>query len=338
MTSTSNDVDDAVYIVTDIEADGLSPLRNSMLSFASVAMNRRGDFLGEFETVLEPRADREQDPHTMEWWKTEPEAYKAATTNAVAPEKAMADFIAWVKGFDGRRVFAAAPLIFDGPFVDHYLDTYLGLRVFATPNHTENVFAGGCADIYAMAGTIADAPHEKWTTRGIPDSWIGNQPHTHYAIDDARGFAHLLKRFFIVGGLAAKYRNLEIAEFGDSEELRNELVELIVAGKKTATCGSLSIYEEEGEPLPKVGEQFIVPDWSGKPRCIIKTTSVDVKRFDEVDEGFARAEGEGDLSFEFWRDAHIDFFTRNGGYSPDMKLVCERFTLVEAFEHETTKE
>ncbi len=118
------------------------------------------------------------------------------------------------------------------PFVDHYLDTYLGLRVFATPNHTENVFAGGCADIYAMAGTIADAPHAKWTTRGIPDSWIGNQPHTHYAIDDARGFAHLLKRFFIVGGLAAKYRNLEIAEFGDGEELRDELVELIVAGKK----------------------------------------------------------------------------------------------------------
>lgn len=338
MTSTSNEVDNAVYFVTDIEADGLSPLRNSILSFASVAMNRRGDFLGEFETVLQPRADREQDPHTMQWWQTEPEAFKAATTNPVAPEKAMADFIAWVKGFDGRRVFAAAPLIFDGPFIDHYLDTYLGLRVFATPNHTENVFSGGCADIYAMAGTIAGAPHEKWTTRGVPDSWIGHQPHTHFAIDDARGFAHLLKRFFTVADLPLKYRTLELSEFGDSQALCDELVGLIVAGKKTATCGALAHYEAEGEALPQVGEMYIVPNWNGQPKAIIKTTSVEVKRFDEVDEDFARAEGEGDLSFDYWRNGHIDFFTRNGGYSPDMKLVCERFELVEAFDDETTKE
>ena len=338
MTSASNDVDETIYVVTDIEADGLSPLRNSILSFASVAMNRRGDFLGEFETVLRPRADREQDPHTMEWWQTEPEAYKAATTNPVAPEKAMADFIAWVKGFDGRRVFAAAPLIFDGPFIDHYLDTYLGLRVFGTPNHSENVFSGGCADIYAMAGTISGAPHEKWTTRGVPDSWIGHQPHTHFAIDDARGFAHLLKRFFTVADLPLKYRTLELSEFGDSEELCNELVGLIVASKKTATCGALAHYEADNEPLPNVGEMYIVADWAGKPKAIIKTTSVEVKRFDEVDEDFARAEGEGDLSYAAWRDGHIDFFTRNGGYSPDMKLVCERFELVETFNQETTKE
>jgi len=338
VTTTSNDLDEAVYIVTDIETDGPSPLRNSMLSFASVAMNRHGDFFGEFETVLALREDRAPEPLTMDWWKTEPEAYKAATQNAVAPEQAMQDFVEWVTSFEGRKVFAAAPLIFDGPFVDHYLDSYLGLRIFAGPSHKENIFGGGCADIYTMAGTIADAPHHDWSTRRVPDSWIGNQPHTHYAIDDARGFAHLLKRFFIVGGLAAKYRKLEIAEFGDSEELRNELVDLIVAGKKSATCGSLSIYEEEGEPLPKVGEQFIVPNWQGEPRCIIKTNSVELKRFDEIDEDFARAEGEGDLSFAFWRDAHIDFFTRNGGYSPDMKLVCERFDLVEVFEQETTKE
>jgi len=338
VTSTSNDVDDAIYIVTDIETDGPSPLRNSMLSFACVAMNRRGDILGEFETVLEQRADRAPDPTTMEWWKTESEAYKAATADPLAPEIAMSNFLDWVKSFDGRRVFAAAPLIFDGTFVDHYLDKYLGYRIFAGPSHKENIFGGGCADIYAMAGTIANAPHEQWTTRGIPDSWIGNQPHTHYAIDDARGFAHLLKRFFIVGGLAAKYRNLEIAEFGDGEELRDELVDLIVSGKKSATCGSLAMYEEEGEPLPLVGEQFIVPNWQGKPRAIIKTTSVEMKRFDAVDEDFARAEGEGDLSYEFWRNAHIDFFTRNGGFSPDMKLVCERFEIVEAFEQETTKE
>lgn len=331
MTPGSSDLDETIYVVTDIEADGPSPLRNSMLSFASVAMNRRGDFLSEFEAVLEPRNDRRQDPDTMAWWETEPEAYKGATQNARPAKDVMVDYVKWVEGLGGRCVFAAAPLIFDGTYIDHYLDTFADTRVFGGPGQQKRIFAGGGVDIYSMAGTIAGAPHDQWTTRGVPDSWIGNQQHTHYAIDDARGFAHLLKRFFIVADLPLKYRRLDLSEFGDSEELCNALVGLIVAGKKTATCGALAHYEADNEPLPNVGEMYIVPDWAGKPKAIIKTISVDVKRFDQVDEDFARAEGEGDLSFEFWRDSHIDFFTRNGGYSPDMKLVCERFELVETF-------
>ena len=338
MTSASNDVDETIYVVTDIEADGPSPLRNSMLSFASVAMNRRGDFLSEFEAVLEPRKDRVQDPDTMAWWETEPAAYKGATENARPAKVVMDAYVKWVEGLGERRVFAAAPLIFDGTYIDHYLDEFADTRVFGGPGQQKRIFAGGGVDIYSMAGTIAGAPHEQWTTRGVPDSWIGHQPHTHYAIDDARGFAHLLKRFFTVADLPLKYRTLELSEFGDGEELCNELVGLIVAGKKTATCGALAHYEADNEPLPNVGEMYIVPDWAGKPKAIIRTTSVAVKRFDEVDEDFACAEGEGDLSYEFWRDGHIDFFTRNGGYSPDMKLVCERFELVETFNQETTKE
>ena len=41
----------------------------------------------------------------------------------------------------------------------------------------------------------------------------------------------------------------------------------------------------------------------------------------------ALAEGEGD--FEEWKRGHIAYFTRNGGYDPDMLLVCERFRLIE---------
>ena len=330
MTATSCDLD-ALYIVTDIETDGPSPLRNSMLSFASVAMNRRGDFVSEFEVVIEPRSNRVQDPSTMKWWETEPEAWKAANTNPQNPEVAMKRYYDWIESLPGYKAFAAAPLIFDGPWIDHYLDEFANTRAFGGPGEQRRIFVGGAVDIYSIAGIVADAKYPKWTTRGVPDSWIGNQPHSHLAIDDARGFAHLLKRFFIVGGLAAKYRGFEVAEFGDGQELRDELVDLIVSGKKSATCGSLAIYEEEGEALPQVGEHFIVPNWQGTPRCIIQTTSVEVKRFDEVDEDFARAEGEGDLSFQFWRDAHIDFFTRNGGHSPDMKLVCERFDVIETF-------
>ncbi|WBU61834.1 ASCH domain-containing protein [Paracoccus albus] len=49
----------------------------------------------------------------------------------------------------------------------------------------------------------------------------------------------------------------------------------------------------------------------------------------DIPEDFALAEGEG--SFDDWPQGHIEFFTRNGGFDPDMDLVCERFRLVEDF-------
>ncbi|MNL80589.1 ASCH domain protein [compost metagenome] len=53
----------------------------------------------------------------------------------------------------------------------------------------------------------------------------------------------------------------------------------------------------------------------------------------EVPEAFAIAEGEGDRTYQYWRDAHEKFFTielSEAGleYSEDMMLVCERFELV----------
>ena len=54
------------FVVTDIETDGHSPLRNSMLSFASVAVTYDGTVVDEFETVLERRPDREPDPLTAQ--------------------------------------------------------------------------------------------------------------------------------------------------------------------------------------------------------------------------------------------------------------------------------
>ena len=71
----------------------------------------------------------------------------------------------------------------------------------------------------------------------------------------------------------------------------------------------------------------MVVDHSGIPVCVIETTEVVIRRFDEVPEDFALDEGEGD--FATWREGHIRYFRRNGGYSPDMQLVCERFRLIE---------
>jgi uncharacterized protein YhfF len=118
--------------------------------------------------------------------------------------------------------------------------------------------------------------------------------------------------------------------WGDSPEMADELGGLISSGTKTATCSALWEYEAEGEPLPEVGLKTIVLDGNGEPLCIVETTEVEVRPYEEVDSRFAYEEGEGDRSLEDWREAHWRFFSRtlpNIGKEPamDMPLVCERF-------------
>ncbi|HEX2180993.1 MAG TPA: ASCH domain-containing protein [Rubrobacteraceae bacterium] len=121
--------------------------------------------------------------------------------------------------------------------------------------------------------------------------------------------------------------------WGDSPGMADELGALISSGTKTATCSALWEYEAEGEPLPEVGLKTVVLDGAGDPLCIVETTEVEVRPFDEVDARFAYEEGEGDRSLEDWREAHWRFFSRtlpNIGKEPalDMPLVCERFRVV----------
>lgn len=115
-------------------------------------------------------------------------------------------------------------------------------------------------------------------------------------------------------------------KFGDSRELCDRLTALVRTGAKTATCGALRDFDA-GEAMPVVGRRDTVLDWDGNAVLRIETTEVTIRRFRDVPEDFALAEGEGD--FDDWTRGHIDFFTRNGGYDPDMELVCERFRLVE---------
>jgi uncharacterized protein YhfF len=121
--------------------------------------------------------------------------------------------------------------------------------------------------------------------------------------------------------------------FGDNPKLADELGQLIMSGKKTGTCSALWEWEAEGNPIPQPGLISIVLDGLDHPICIIETTQVLVSRFNAVDEEFARAEGEGDLSLNYWREAHKIFFSRvlskfDREFSEDMPLVCERFKLI----------
>ena len=120
------------------------------------------------------------------------------------------------------------------------------------------------------------------------------------------------------------WRSLETFSFGDNPELAEELAQLVLAGKKTATC-----WVATAGLLTTVGKRMVMLDGGGRPRAVIETVELSGRQFNHVDAAFAYDEGEGDRSLESWRRGHRDYFSRLGQFAPDMVLYCERFRVVE---------
>ncbi|NVD07896.1 ASCH domain-containing protein [Vibrio sp. JPW-9-11-11] len=125
-----------------------------------------------------------------------------------------------------------------------------------------------------------------------------------------------------------------IAEYFCADEYNaNECARLVSAGIKRASCSLKAAYDIEQEPMPKVGRLTVVLDWNEKPVCIVRLTEVSYCPFNLVPEEFAKLEGEGDGSYQWWYNAHLEFFTKYAEsigttFSLDDELVLERFEKV----------
>ncbi|EUJ27193.1 hypothetical protein MFLO_13545 [Listeria floridensis FSL S10-1187] len=123
--------------------------------------------------------------------------------------------------------------------------------------------------------------------------------------------------------------------FGDgSKKMADELVALVLSGKKTGTCGAKVSYDFENESIPVVGQYDIILNGDGDPVAIIKYTTVEEMPMNEVSLEFARSEGEGDLSYDYWYTEHEKFFKREMKeygmtFTPDLILICQSFELVD---------
>nr|AMP54181.1 ASCH domain protein [uncultured bacterium] len=120
--------------------------------------------------------------------------------------------------------------------------------------------------------------------------------------------------------------------FGATPKRADELLGLVLAVIKTGTASSLWEYEFTSDPVPRVGELSIVLDGDGSPRALIETTAVSIVPFDEVTEGHAFSEGEGDRTLVMWRELNERFWREHlgspRGFERTMPVVCERFRVV----------
>ena len=122
----------------------------------------------------------------------------------------------------------------------------------------------------------------------------------------------------------------ECFHFTNDERLANELLELVLAGKKRATSSSLLCYAAGEEPKP--GNLSIVTDWDGNPRCVIETKTVQVIPFCEMTYEICSREGE-DECLETWQAGHRRFFLQDCeqmgyAFTEDMPVVFEDFEVV----------
>jgi uncharacterized protein YhfF len=129
--------------------------------------------------------------------------------------------------------------------------------------------------------------------------------------------------YAIVGGLRS-------IEFGSPGRLRSELTALVLARKKRATASLVSEYEDEGEAIEHVGERLAVLDNDARHVATIEVTRVETRRFDQVPDAFALAEGEGDLNAADFRASHLRYWSRAGeSVSDSTQVVTLYFDLVD---------
>jgi len=110
-------------------------------------------------------------------------------------------------------------------------------------------------------------------------------------------------------------------------ELRRQLVDAVLRGEKTSTAGLLEAYEADGTQPEPAGTRATLLGYDDDPVAVIEVTETRVVPAREIDEQFARDEGEGYESVEDWRVAHEHFFGRS--IEADTQIVAIRFRLVE---------
>jgi uncharacterized protein YhfF len=121
---------------------------------------------------------------------------------------------------------------------------------------------------------------------------------------------------------------------GGDLALADELANLVVNGPKRATTWLLRDLETGKEAyMPQPGELWLLLDGKATPRAVLRTHSIDIRPFRDVDRQFAWDEGEGDRSLADWRRAHLRYFRRQAGqdgfvFDESMSVVLERFRVI----------
>jgi hypothetical protein len=135
----------------------------------------------------------------MAWWQGQPAAWAACRRNPREPAVVMPEYVAWLKALPGKPVFVGYPAAYDFLFVYWYLIRFAG----------ESPFSHSALDIKTYAMALLGTGYRDSVKRNMPAAWFDDLPHTHVALDDAKGQGALFCNM-----LAARGRMIRPAEPG----------------------------------------------------------------------------------------------------------------------------
>ena len=67
----------------------------------------------------------------------------------------------------------------------------------------------------------------------------------------------------------------DVFAFGDDPQMADDLLALVLSGRKQATATRARVYELEGIGPPQSGALSLILDGQGVPACVIETVQVD---------------------------------------------------------------
>jgi len=170
-----------VYFSFDIEADGASPMNNSLLSVGIVVFDRYGKELDSIEVNIEKRDEAEEDENTMKFWEKNPEAWNYCHQDTVSPTVAMEKIGSFYEKYKKlyKINWVAGPACFDWMFLKVYYST------FKTKNMPDIGYSCNCLSERKRA--FVQYKHLTQTEFNTLELyWSEGLKGSHKAIDDAR--------------------------------------------------------------------------------------------------------------------------------------------------------
>jgi hypothetical protein len=148
-----------------------------MLSFGSAAFTSDGKMIDTYSANLDTLIGAEQNPDTMQWWSTQPEAWAACRKDTRPAEVVMPEYVAWIKKVCGKNkpVFVGYPAGYDWTFIYWYLVAFAA----------ESPFSFSALDIKSFAMAELGINFRATTKKSFPNRWFGKKRHNHIALDDA---------------------------------------------------------------------------------------------------------------------------------------------------------
>lgn len=137
-----------LFLSIDIEANGPSPLTNSMLSFAVAAFTLEKHLVAVFSVNLEERPGTTPDKKTMKWWNSTPKnkkAYDATRINILFPQDSINNFQQWLNVL--KKQYRLTPIAYPAGYDYMWIQAYNTAYARNPEGDVDNLLGISCFDL-----------------------------------------------------------------------------------------------------------------------------------------------------------------------------------------------